>query len=155
MPKRIYSNARWMAREIFWKPIKLALQNYIKSHGPNSASRIAHAIGVNASQIHRFSCPICEHNQIPDFPTGMALALFLKGIERKAIEADHDDNNLKAELAKSKQSKDFWKAYRQKNGHRYPINHPKHKPRKTKVHPKKDAIPYSVLERKLRGKSRA
>jgi len=68
---------RLYLRTIAWVPIKTKLQQHLKQAGYGEAKRVARALGINASQIHRFTCPKCEHDQEPTFSIGFALALYL------------------------------------------------------------------------------
>lgn len=71
---RNISERRLALREMYWEPIKRKLQKACKQRG--EAKRIARFLGVHSSQIHRFECPVCEHNQEPAFSTGMGILLY-------------------------------------------------------------------------------
>jgi hypothetical protein len=73
------TSKRHYFRGIFWGYVKAALRNYLK--GPNAQpgrqSEMARALGLQPSQLHRFSCPRCEHDQEPTFSVGMAVLAYL------------------------------------------------------------------------------
>lgn len=64
-------------RELYWEPIKQALQAYLKKNGKGAARYLAKRLGVAGSQIHRFSCPICEHDAMPAISTALELVIAL------------------------------------------------------------------------------
>jgi hypothetical protein len=75
--KRQITPEREKLREQFWRKVANAARHYIETSPEGTASRMAEAIGVQHSQIHRFTCSICEHDQEPTFSVGMALLLYM------------------------------------------------------------------------------
>ncbi len=75
--KRQITPEREKLRKAFWRPVMLAARYFIEAGPQGTASRMAQAIGVQPSQIHRFTCPDCEHDQEPTFSIGMAILLYL------------------------------------------------------------------------------
>ena len=72
------THRRLYLRTVAWNPLKKALQEHLKNQPKQGeAKRIARALGINASQVHRFTCPKCEHDQEPTFSIGFALAIYL------------------------------------------------------------------------------
>lgn len=72
-----YTAARYNLKETVWTKVKTMLQLFLETYGEGAQTEIANAVGVHSSQIHRFSCPRCEHNQEPSFSVGMAILYFL------------------------------------------------------------------------------
>lgn len=68
---------RQRLRSTLWRRVALAARYFIEFGPPGAASRMAEAIGIQPSQIHRFTCPECEHDQEPTFSVGMAILLYL------------------------------------------------------------------------------
>lgn len=68
---------RYQLRQIAWNKLKLAMQIHLATSPKGEAKRMARACGINASQIHRFTCPKCEHDQEPAFTVGFTLFLYL------------------------------------------------------------------------------
>lgn len=73
--KIIATESRLAKKAQFWLPVKLALQQFVQTKG--NQAKIANALGIDDSQIHRWSCPVCEHDQEPSFSLGVALLLYL------------------------------------------------------------------------------
>lgn len=71
------THARYILRKRFWIPVKTLLQAHLAQSPKGEAKRMARACGINASQIHRFTCPKCEHDQEPCFTIGAALLLYM------------------------------------------------------------------------------
>lgn len=68
---------RWNMREMGWAKVRLALQKHLEGKPHGEMARIARYVGVANSQIHRWSCPVCEHNQEPSFTLGLAVMFYL------------------------------------------------------------------------------
>lgn len=61
----------------FWDNVQRLALAHIEASPSGEASRIARALGITPSQVHRFTCPICEHDQEPTFSVGFALLMYL------------------------------------------------------------------------------
>src|SRR6266478_2795643 len=72
----------WLRSQI-WRKVKIDLQNHIARAPVGTMRRLASHLGLHQSQIHRFICPKCEHNQEPSFSVGLAIMLYLE--RRKAF----------------------------------------------------------------------
>jgi hypothetical protein len=44
---------------------------------------MADALGLESSQIHRYSCDVCEHDQEPSFSVGLAILLYLEWYHKR------------------------------------------------------------------------
>lgn len=73
---------RWMKK--FWEPVKSKLRLYLQAN-PGAQTRMARAIGISDSQLHRYSCPVCEHDQEASFSIGMAIVLYIEKETRSPI----------------------------------------------------------------------
>lgn len=60
----------------FWRPLVAQLRAYTQST-KGGASRAAEFIGTSPAQIHRWTCPVCEHDQEPSYSLGKAVEIFL------------------------------------------------------------------------------
>lgn len=68
-----------------WHEVKRALFNYCyitencpkPLMRPRSLKTVAEFIGCSQSQVHRWICPVCEHDAEPSFSVGMAIIEFL------------------------------------------------------------------------------
>lgn len=75
--KATITERRLELRNLTWKLLQKELQIYLKQSPRGAAAKMAKAIGIQNSQIHRYTCPVCEHEQEPVFSIGVALALYL------------------------------------------------------------------------------
>lgn len=75
--KATITERRLFLRTLTWKLLQQELQAYLKNAPKGAAARMARTIGIQPSQIHRYTCPVCEHEQEPVFSIGVALALYL------------------------------------------------------------------------------
>jgi|SRR5687768_5696694 len=73
--KAQYTERRFVLRGMLWNRVKGFIQWHIQTTRQGTASRLARMVGVTPSQIHRFTCPVCEHDQEPTFTVGMAVFL--------------------------------------------------------------------------------
>lgn len=65
-------------REQHWYPLRDRLRRYLELAGHGAQKFLADRLGVNSSQIHRFSCPKCEHDAEPTYALGVAMDLILR-----------------------------------------------------------------------------
>lgn len=65
----------------YWEPIKLRIRDFLERGGKGAAAFMARKLGVDNSQIHRWSCAKCEHDAEPVYSTGIAILLFLNEYE--------------------------------------------------------------------------
>lgn len=79
----LYTQSRWALRQITWEPVKRALQRHFLSSPTGEMSRMAECLGLQPSQLHRFSCNECEHNQEPGFVIGMSILMYLVHYQRR------------------------------------------------------------------------
>lgn len=56
-----------------WEPVRNKLRIFLKRGGKGTASAIAFKLDVHPSHIHRYSCPVCEHDTEPQYSLGIAL----------------------------------------------------------------------------------
>lgn len=75
--KATHTARRYELRETLWKAVSKAAREHIKKSGPGEARRMSQALGVSDSQIHRFTCGTCEHDQEPTFSIGFGILLYL------------------------------------------------------------------------------
>lgn len=61
-------------RTLAWEPVRAALLKHLQNSPIGEASRIARLLGTSQSQVHRWTCPICEHDTEPNFSQGYALS---------------------------------------------------------------------------------
>lgn len=59
----------------FWFPVRERLKQRLQTHG--EAAKIARFTGVHPAQIHRYTCPMCEHDQEPTYSVVCAIELYL------------------------------------------------------------------------------
>lgn len=86
IPKRghkkcVIAPYRLAHRDKHWLEIKQALFDYAYKDQkliPGRLTEIAKYIGCSLSQVHRWLCPICEHDNEPSFSLGMAIVEFLE-----------------------------------------------------------------------------
>lgn len=64
-------------RTLAWEPVRAALLHHLNTSPKGEAARIARLLGCSASQVHRWTCPVCEHDTEPNFSQGYALSLLL------------------------------------------------------------------------------
>lgn len=81
--KAAFTERRWQLREQLWKRVALAARYHILFGPKGAAMRMAEAIGTQPSQIHRFTCPECEHDQESSFSVGMAIMLYLTSYQQR------------------------------------------------------------------------
>lgn len=81
--------ARLPLKNLFWIPVRKALQSYLKQYGRGASARIVKAIGCTPSDPHRWTCPKCEHYVEPSFSVGMSILFFLQS-ERITIDFQQD-----------------------------------------------------------------
>lgn len=72
------TEARRELRERTWRPIALRLRDFIRRGGLGTQSAIARRVGCEPSQIHRYTCPVCEHDAEPTYSTGKAFEEILE-----------------------------------------------------------------------------
>lgn len=75
--KATFTERRWNIRQLTWEPVKQLIRRYLESAPQGAAMRMAEAIGCQPSQIHRFTCPICEHDQESMFSTAFAMIAYI------------------------------------------------------------------------------
>lgn len=68
---------RLKLREQIWVPLREDLRDYLRMMPKGEQNRMARALDISPSQIHRYVCPDCEHDQEPVFTIGVAIALYL------------------------------------------------------------------------------
>lgn len=78
--RKTISDKRWLFRTLFWNPVREQLRLYVNAQKGNAA-KLAKAIGVPNSQIHRYTCPLCEHDQEPTYSIGQAIFLFIATLQ--------------------------------------------------------------------------
>lgn len=74
--KATHTLARYQANRAIWRPLQLKLRAYLKG-ADGRQHNMARALGLNDSQLHRFACGDCEHDQEPSFSIGIQIALYL------------------------------------------------------------------------------
>lgn len=75
--KATYTLTRLHLREITWEPLRQRLLAHLQNSPRGEAAKIAKLLGTSPSQIHRWTCPICEHDNEPNFSQGYALVVIL------------------------------------------------------------------------------
>lgn len=60
-----------------WNRVRYALMQHVFTSPKGEAERVARALGISASQVHRFVCPACEHDQEPCFTIGFSILMYL------------------------------------------------------------------------------
>lgn len=78
LTKATITAKRLLFREAAWGQIKVQLRVFLAKGGHGTAFRMSEALGVSPSQIHRWTCPVCEHDTEPSFSVGMAILLYMK-----------------------------------------------------------------------------
>lgn len=68
---------RYFFRFMVWRRLQWRLRKHILSHPRGEARTMSRALGVSQSQVHRWVCEKCNHDQEPSFSTGFAIALYL------------------------------------------------------------------------------
>lgn len=68
---------RLALQDIYLQPLRIRLQIHIATHPKGETTRIAQYIGVRSSQVHRWTCPKCEHDAEMPYSLGMALNQYL------------------------------------------------------------------------------
>lgn len=76
-PKATITESRLHWRTLTWDKVKLLLQHHLKISPKGEQLNMARALGIESSQIHRYSCPVCEHDQEPSFSVGMAIFAYI------------------------------------------------------------------------------
>lgn len=69
---------RYNHRNQFWIPLRDALRIATNTRGAQKL--LANRLGIPPSQIHRYTCQNCEHDQEPTFSIGMAIFAYLQSI---------------------------------------------------------------------------
>lgn len=69
-------------RDDAWGPVREALREHLRRAGKGAASTLAHTLGVAPSQVHRWTCPVCEHDQEPKFSMGIAILSYISQYAR-------------------------------------------------------------------------
>lgn len=64
----------------FWRPLAMRLREYVTTT-KGGTKHAAEFIGTHAAQIHRWTCPVCEHDQEPSYSLGKAVEIFLSTLE--------------------------------------------------------------------------
>lgn len=75
--KATITTNRLRLRRLTWDRVRYALMEHVFTSPRGEASRIADALGINKSQVHRFVCPACEHDQEPCFTIGFSIMMYL------------------------------------------------------------------------------
>jgi hypothetical protein len=75
--KPVLTEARYMHKVRYWARVQTLLRYWLETQGSGAQARIAADLGLTDSQIHRFSCPVCEHDQEPSFSVGMAILCYI------------------------------------------------------------------------------
>lgn len=91
--KATHTARRYELRETLWKAVSRAARKYIEEGGTGTARLLAQTLGVSDSQIHRFTCPVCEHDQEPTFSIAMGILLHL-GARKAAKVVDLTDDQI-------------------------------------------------------------
>lgn len=98
--------ARFQQHQTFWVTLRQTLRDHLSSAGHGAAIRMAQSTGIDPSQIHRWTCADCEHNQEPTFSQGMAILMYLScnKFKASAIHATRtirpsDDDQLTDDIA--------------------------------------------------------
>jgi hypothetical protein len=68
---------RLVYRNALWSELRRLLRRYLHA-APSNQRKMARALGLQDSQLHRYSCPVCEHEQEPSFSLGIAMLLYLQ-----------------------------------------------------------------------------
>lgn len=76
-PKIIFTKTRVLLRSAYWNELRRLLQKHLALSSRGEALRISKFLEVRPSQIHRWTCPICEHDTEPNFSQGFALYQYL------------------------------------------------------------------------------
>lgn len=71
------SEARLLAKQRYWQRVQALLRYWLETEGRGAQARIAADLGMTDSQIHRFACPVCEHDQEPSFSIGMSILCYI------------------------------------------------------------------------------
>lgn len=64
----------------YWRPLAMQLREYVTTT-KGGATKAAQFIGTHNAQIHRWTCPVCEHDQEPSYSLGKAVEIFLSTLE--------------------------------------------------------------------------
>jgi hypothetical protein len=75
--KATITEARLRMRHQGWDRVKHLLRSYLRDSPQGEQRRMAQTIGIADSQLHRFSCETCEHDQEPSFTIGLAILLYI------------------------------------------------------------------------------
>lgn len=82
---RTYTPANRAACAKYWEPIRQRLLAYFQAaHG--NKRRMAKATGIADSQLHTYTCPICEHNTEPSYSIAMVCLAYIEEQEAAATE---------------------------------------------------------------------
>ena len=74
--RTIMTGGRLHARNQYWHPLRDRLCKYIQAKSGNQR-KIAKALDLSDSQLHRYTCPKCEHDAEPTYSVGKALEQYL------------------------------------------------------------------------------
>lgn len=79
--KTVITPRRAHLRRLAWEKLRSTLREHLRMCARlniiHEQARIARVLGTSQSQIHRWNCRKCEHNQEPGFTMGIALAIYL------------------------------------------------------------------------------
>ena len=73
------TEARLRLRANGWERVKSLLRTHLQSCPKGEQHRMAEEIGIADSQLHRFACEACNHDQEPSFSVGIAILLYISG----------------------------------------------------------------------------
>lgn len=76
-PHRYATPARKELKVKHWHPLKERIRSYLAEAGSAAAIRLANHLGCHPSQIHRYTCPVCEHGAEPTYSTAIAIIAYL------------------------------------------------------------------------------
>lgn len=75
MPNKPYKHLR--PHTASWKALRLRLRQHLKFSLSGEKSKIARFLGVHPSQVHRWTCAVCEHDTEPPYSLGKAIESYL------------------------------------------------------------------------------
>lgn len=76
-PLKVHCTAhRLYLRTLTWDKVQELARQVINTSPPGEMSRMARELGITDSQIHRYTCESCEHDQEPLFTIGFALLAY-------------------------------------------------------------------------------
>lgn len=74
--KTVITPKRLSMRKRYWHPLRTRLLHFL-SEKKGNARYLAKSLPIADSQLHRFTCPICEHDQEPAYSTACAISDWL------------------------------------------------------------------------------